>query len=246
MEKKVVSSADKEITVFSKEGKLYQIEYSFNAVKNAGFTSLAVRGKDCVIAITQKKVPDKSIVPSSVTHLFKVTNKIGVLFTGSLPDSRNLLVRMRQFAGDYYNDFGYEIPIHILADKVAEFAQLYTQEAYMRPLCCISILFSIDDERGPQIFKVDPAGYYVGYKATAAGEKEQGCTNQLEREIKKKSELSRDEAMKVAVKALQNTLSMEFRKTDVEIGIVTCDDPHVKFLSEDEIQVELNKVGETD
>ena len=52
--KKVVSSADKEITVFSKEGKLYQIEYSFNAVKNAGFTSLAVRGKDCVVAITQK------------------------------------------------------------------------------------------------------------------------------------------------------------------------------------------------
>ena len=58
--------------------------------------------------------------------------------------------------------------------------------------------------------------------------------------------MSRDEAMKVAVKALQNTLSMEFRKTDVEIAIVTCDEPHVKFLSEDEIQVELNKVGETD
>ena len=48
--------------------------------------------------------------------------------------------------------------------------------------------------------------------------------------------MSRDEAMKVAVKALQNTLSMEFRKTDVEIGIVTCDDQNVKFLSEDEIQ----------
>ncbi len=55
MKKKVVSSADKEITVFSKEGKLYQIEYSFNAVKDAGYTSLAVRGKDCVIAVTQKK-----------------------------------------------------------------------------------------------------------------------------------------------------------------------------------------------
>ena len=156
--------------------------------KDADLVTSIVRGKDCVIAITQKKVPDKSIVPSSVTHLFKVTNKIGVLFTGSLPDSRNVLYRMRQFANDYYNDFGYEIPIHILADKLAEFAQLYTQEAYMRPLCCISILFSIDDEKGPQIFKVDPAGYYVGYKATAAGEKEQGATNQLEREIKKKSE----------------------------------------------------------
>ena len=53
--KKKVTSADKEITVFSKEGKLYQIEYSFNAVKNSGFTSLAVRGDDCVVGITQKK-----------------------------------------------------------------------------------------------------------------------------------------------------------------------------------------------
>ena len=86
----------------------------------------------------------------------------------------------------------------------------------------------------------------MGYKATAAGEKEQGATNQLEREIKKKSELNRDEAMKVAVKALQNTLSMEFRNTDIEIGIVTKEDPHVKFLTNEEIQVELNKVGETD
>ena len=52
--------------------------------------------------------------------------------------------------------------------------------------------------------------------------------------------------MKVAVKALQNTLSMEFRNTDIEIGIVTKEDPHVKFLTNEEIQVELNKVGETD
>ena len=104
--------------------------------------------------------------------------------------------------GDYYSDYWYEIPIHILADKVAEFAQLYTQEAYMRLLYCISILFSIHDEKGPQIFKVDPAGYYVGYKATTSGEKEQGASNQLEREIKKKSDLSRDECMKVSVKDL--------------------------------------------
>ena len=52
--------------------------------------------------------------------------------------------------------------------------------------------------------------------------------------------------MKVAVKALQNTLSMEFRSTDIEIGMVTTQDPHVHFLTPDEIQVELNKVGESD
>jgi 20S proteasome subunit alpha 1 len=80
----MISGADKEITIFSKEGKLFQIEYSFNAVKNSGFTSLGVRGKNSVVVITQKKVADKSIVASSVTHIFKVTGKIGALFTGSL------------------------------------------------------------------------------------------------------------------------------------------------------------------
>ena len=40
------------------------------------------------------------------------------------------------------------------------------QHAYMRPLGVISILAGIDDERGPLLYKVDPAGYYVGYKVS--------------------------------------------------------------------------------
>ncbi len=38
------------------------------------------------------------------------------------------------------------------------------QHAYMRPLAVVPILAAIDEERGPQLFKVDPAGYFVGYK----------------------------------------------------------------------------------
>lgn len=43
---------------------------------------------------------------------------------------------------------------------------LVLQHAYMRPLAVIPILIGIDEERGPQLYKVDPAGYYVGYKVT--------------------------------------------------------------------------------
>jgi 20S proteasome subunit alpha 1 len=39
------------------------------------------------------------------------------------------------------------------------------------------ILIGPDDERGPQIFKLDPAGYFVGFKATAAGQKQTEATN---------------------------------------------------------------------
>jgi len=38
------------------------------------------------------------------------------------------------------------------------------QHAYMRPLAVMPIIIGIDEERGPQLYKVDPAGYYVGYK----------------------------------------------------------------------------------
>jgi hypothetical protein len=51
--------------------------------------------------------------------------------------------------------------------------QVYTQHAYMRPLGVSAILLAIDEERGPQLYKTDPAGYFVGYKAVAAGQKEQ-------------------------------------------------------------------------
>ncbi len=40
----------------------------------------------------------------------------------------------------------------------------HTQHAFMRPPGIVTILAGIDDERGPQLYKVDPAGYYVGYK----------------------------------------------------------------------------------
>lgn len=42
------------------------------------------------------------------------------------------------------------------------------QHAYMRPLAVVPILAGIDEEQGPQLYKVDPAGYYVGYKVTIA------------------------------------------------------------------------------
>ena len=45
----------------------------------------------------------------------------------------------------------------------------------MRPLGVIPMLIAIDEERGPQLFKVDPAGYFVGYKVRWGGVGWGGC-----------------------------------------------------------------------
>ena len=73
----------------------------------------------------------------------------------------------------------------------------------MRPLGVISTLIGIDEERGPQLFKVDPAGYFVGYKATATGPKEQEAINFLEKKVKPDAALTSDQTVQLAISALQ-------------------------------------------
>ena len=70
------------ITVFSNEGRLYQVEYAFKAVKSCGLTAIGIRGRDSVILLSEKKVQDRFIDPQTVTTIHKVTSKVGAMTIG--------------------------------------------------------------------------------------------------------------------------------------------------------------------
>lgn len=241
------SGYDRHITIFSPEGRLYQVEYAFKAVRLSGITSIAIRGKDTVCFVTQKKVQDKLVDPSSITHIFKITKYIGILVTGLLPDCKSIVQQCRQEAAEFRFKFGYEVPVDYLAKVLGDKAQVYTQHAYMRPLGVQTMLIGIDEERGPQLFKVDPAGYFVGYKATCVGSKETEATTFLEKKFKSNPQFSYEDTVQTAIAALQSVLSEDFKASEIEVGVVRADgERSFKLLSNEEVDHFLTIISERD
>ena len=126
----------------------------------------------------------------------------------------------------------------------------------MRPLGVATTLISVDSEFGPQLYKCDPAGYYVGYKAIASGPKAQEALNFFEKRLKNKdnAEGSWEEVVELGITALSTVLSVDFKKGELEIGIVggpraggqEGTDPGFRSLTEDEIDERLQAIADKD
>ncbi|PGH06564.1 hypothetical protein AJ79_06503 [Helicocarpus griseus UAMH5409] len=247
---------DRHITIFSDQGRLYQVEYAFKAITAANITSLGVKGKNCAVVLSQKKVPDKLIEPSSVTHVFQISPSVGCVMTGSIADARASVMRAQSEAAEFRYKFGYEMPCDVLAKRLANINQVYTQRAYMRPLGVAITLISVDSEFGPQLYKCDPAGYYVGYRATASGPKQQDILNHLEKKLKNKeaADGSWEDVVELAITTLSTVLSVDFKKNEIEIGIVggpradgkEGTQTEFRALTEEEIDERLNAISEKD
>lgn len=241
---------DRHITIFSPEGRLFQIEYTLAAVKNQQMTSVAIRGEDCVVMVVQKKVAEKLMDPGCVTSLFNITPRIGCALTGMMQDGKALVMRARQIASKFEAEFGYEIPVHFLSQKVANIAQVYTQHAYMRPYGVTAFFSAIDDEKGPQLYKVQPTGTYLGYKACSAGTKEDDANNGLEKIVKsyanKVTQANEKRTIEDAINCLQTVLGIDFKMNDCEVGVVANNKTEFRRLTPEEIDTHLNNIAERD
>lgn len=196
--------------------------------------------------------------PLTVTRLFAITPCIGAVVTGLTADARALVARARQEASEFRYKFGYEITVELLARRLANLNQISTQQAAMRPLGVAITLIGMDlvgegDLTLPRVYKCDPAGFYVGYAATSAGPKATEVANVLEKGISGEDAQglpyfgqSVEETIECAITTLASVVGQEFKSTDIEVGLVSLDQPRFRTLSIPQIDAILTKIAEQD
>eukprot|EP01006_Ploeotia_vitrea_P001325 TRINITY_DN104605_c0_g1_i1.p1 TRINITY_DN104605_c0_g1~~TRINITY_DN104605_c0_g1_i1.p1 ORF type:complete len:250 (-),score=33.27 TRINITY_DN104605_c0_g1_i1:87-836(-) len=243
---------DRHLSIFSPEGRLYQVEYAFKAVKGPALTSVGIRGENCVVACTIRKVPDKLLKRETVQHIFPVNKNIGCVITGRIADGKSLLFRARQIASEFHYDNGFDIPPSYLAKRMADIYHINTQYGGLRPLGATLIIFGMElmdsGEYQPTIYKVDPAGFNVGYFGTAAGQKEIEAMNHLEKKHRNKPlpTLSEEEATTLAISTLQTVLGADFKAPELEVAVMSTESRAFKLLDETKVDSFLTKIAERD
>merc|ERR1712221_6329 len=103
---------------FSPDGRVFQVEYAQKAVENSG-TSIALKGKDGVVFAVEKLVTSKLYENGANRRIFSVDTHIGMAVAGLLADSRQIFETARKEASNYRSEYGNNIPVKYLADRVA-------------------------------------------------------------------------------------------------------------------------------
>ena len=184
---------DRAITVFSPDGRLYQVEYAIETVRR-GTIAVGVKCKDGVVIAVEEK-PRKLQISKTAQKIFQIDDHVGVAAAGYIPDARSQVDNARFFSQS--NKMIYDEPVEVetIAKHLADQSQQYTQYAGVRPFGVALILGGVVGGK-PQLYLTDPSGTYISYDAIAIGSGSDQVTDFLEKTYK--SDLSLDDAAALA------------------------------------------------
>lgn len=228
---------DRGITVFSPDGRLFQVEYAREAVKK-GTTTIGLKFKDGVILAVDKRVSSKLVEPESIEKIYDVDDYIGCATSGLVADARVLVDEARKAAQTHKVTYGENIAVELLVKKICDYKQNYTQYGGVRPFGTALLIAGVDD-LGVHLFETDPSGALVAYKATSIGSGRPVVMDLFEKEFKDK--MSFDSALRLGLKAIGAAIEEEPSADSVEIGVV---EKNKKFrrLTEAEISKAIGKM----
>ncbi len=229
---------DRAITVFSPDGRLFQVEYAMELV-NRGATILAIQCAEGVVLGSEENVEPLEEAESS-WKIFKIDEHVAVAIVGLSSDARVLIDQARVNAQSNKLTYDEPIDLEVVTKKICDIMQMYTQHAGVRPFG-VSILFGGVDKTGARVFGTHPSGTYRGYKAAALGAGRETVLPILKEEYR--DNLSLEESTKLAVKCLTKALAERQLPTRIKIAVISKKTGKMEMLSEKKVEGYLKELG---
>lgn len=206
---------DRAIVTFSPDGRLFQVEYAREAVKR-GTTSLALTFDKGIVFAAMRPLPELMVPNVGSDKVHEIDNNLGIAIAGFLADGRVLMDIARIKAQIFKLTYDEPLNVQGAVREVSDRMQIYTQFGGVRPFG-VALLMGGVDEKGPQLFEIDPSSAFYGWQAQAIG---RGATEAL-KVLKKgwNEKLSEDEAIKLAISALK-TGEKGIKTEEVELAVV--------------------------
>ncbi len=207
---------DRVVTVFSPDGRLFQVQYAMEAV-NRGATVVGIRAVDGVVLVADKKILHKLIMARSIEKIYQIDDHIGAATIGLVADGRKLVEEARIEAQRHRLIYDEPIPVVRLVKEICDYMQLFTQIGGLRPFGVSLLIAGYDNE--PRLFEADPSGTPTEWKATAVGEGRKEVMKVLEKEYSESIDV--DEALLLGMKALKHFLKERFDPGKIEVAFIT-------------------------
>ncbi|MFH1094615.1 MAG: archaeal proteasome endopeptidase complex subunit alpha [Candidatus Micrarchaeota archaeon] len=225
---------DRAITVFSPDGRLFQVEYAKEAVRR-GATAIGMVCSDGVILVAYKNSSSNLLVPESMKKVFEIDSHISATASGLIADARRLVDVARLEAQRHQIAYAEPISVEAIAKELCDLMQVYTQYGGIRPFGVSLLVAGVDDK--PKLFEAEPSGALTGYKACAIGSGKKEAEEFFEKEYK--DTLSIDAGISLAIKAMKKTGDIALTPTNLEISICTSKDKKFELLSPKDVEKHL-------
>ena len=222
---------DRTITVFSPDGRLFQVEYAKEAVKR-GATAIGVTSKEGVALIAYKSSHSGLIVSDSLRKVFEIDDHICATASGLIADARKLVEVARMNAQRHRMTYNEPASPETIARGVCDIMQLYTQYGGIRPFG-VSLLIAGIGPNGPELFEAEPSGAMTGYYADSVGNAKKEVDEYLETKYGPEMELM--DSIKVAIDSLKKFSETKIEPENMEITYAYTADKQFQLMEEKEI-----------
>ncbi|QLH83727.1 archaeal proteasome endopeptidase complex subunit alpha [Halosimplex pelagicum] len=229
---------DRGITIFSPDGRLYQVEYAREAVKR-GTASIGVRTADGVVLAVDKRIRSPLMERSSVEKIHKADDHIGIASAGHVADARQLIDFARRQAQVNQLRYGEPIGVETLTKSVTDHIQQYTQVGGARPFGVALIIGGIANGE-PRLYETDPSGTPYEWKALAVGADRGDIREYLEDNYDEEMDL--DGGVGLALEALASVNDGELSPEGIGIATISVDDEAFAEMSDAEKESHLDEL----